>query len=172
VLDPEGPSERFANMYEVVQGLSALEEEGRALAKSVYFYPDTQLVFFEQFYENFFRVSPESKEKFRSVDRAEQKLMMAMAAVRDEFKNFHKSFLTTMNNFVPDQETREQWDNRFMAVTDYMISECVGATGEKKKRVGAVDSANAHRPPGGKTGVETKTPRKKKSKSELIRRAP
>jgi hemoglobin-like flavoprotein len=144
-------------------------------------------VFFEQFYENFFRASPESKEKFRSVDPAEQhqKLMMAMATVRnfrpgnkptsldqvldkhrdkgitrDEFENFHKSFLATMDNFVPDQETREYWSNLFMAVTDYMISECVEPP-HQAKTSGALDRANAFRLRGGKTDVERKTRRKK-----------
>jgi hemoglobin-like flavoprotein len=185
------PSERFPDMYDVVQALYALEEEGRVLAKSVYLSPDIQapgqLVFFEQFYENFFRASPESKKKFRSVDPAEQhqKLMMAMATVRnfrpgnkptsldqvldkhrgkgitrDEFENFHKSFLATMDNFVPDQETREQWNNLFMAVTDYMISECVEPP-HQAKTSGAPDRANVYRLPGGKTDVERKTRRKK-----------
>jgi hemoglobin-like flavoprotein len=146
-------------------------------------------VFFEQFYENFFRASPESKEKFRSVDPAEQhqKLMMAMATVRnfrpgnkptsldqvldkhrgkgitrDEFENFHKSFLATMDNFVPDQETRELWNNQFMAVIDYMISECVEPPGIKQKTSRrALDRANAYRLQGDKTDVERKPRRKK-----------
>jgi serine/threonine protein kinase len=82
------PSGRFANMDEIEQSLYVLEEEGRALAKSVYLSPDTQALgqlqlaaFFEQFYKNFFEASPESKKKFKSVEEQHQKLMMAMSAV-------------------------------------------------------------------------------------------
>jgi hemoglobin-like flavoprotein len=182
------PSERFENMGEVVQRLRDLEEEGRALAKSVYFSPGTltprqlQFRFFEQFYENFFRASPESKKKFKSVEEQHQKLMMAMAAVhnfrpgnsptsldqildkhrgkgitRNEFESFHESFLTTMDTFVSDQEARKEWNNLLAAATSYMISECVGAPGEKQEHVGDPDSANAYRLLGDKTDVEMKT---------------
>jgi hypothetical protein len=81
---------------------------------------------------------------------------------RDEFENFHKSFLATMDNFVPDQETRELWNNQFMAVIDYMISECVEPPGIKQKTSRrALDRANAYRLQGDKTDVERKPRRKK-----------
>ena len=88
------PSKRYDNMDEVVHRLRALEEEGRALAKRVYLPPpDTKaddtlqlkgnVEFFKQFYKTFFRASPDSKEKFKSINQEEQhsKLMMSMAAV-------------------------------------------------------------------------------------------
>jgi hypothetical protein len=81
---------------------------------------------------------------------------------RDEFKNFHKSFLITMNNFVPDTKTREALNDIFKEVTDYMISESVGPPGEKQKCVDAPDSGNAHPLPGVQT-VERRTRRKKTS---------
>ena len=88
------PTERYNSMDEVVHRLRALEEEGRALAKRVYLPPpDTKaddtlqlkgnVKFFKQFYETFFRASPDSVEKFKSINQEEQhsKLMMSMAAV-------------------------------------------------------------------------------------------
>ena len=119
-----------------------------------------QLRFFKQFYENFFRMSPKSKEKFNSVEaEQQQKLLMSMAAVHefrpgnnttkldqildkhrgkgitaDEFESFRKSFLVTMDTFVSDPEDREEWNNLLAAATNYMISKCVGAPGEQQER--------------------------------------
>jgi hemoglobin-like flavoprotein len=184
------PPKRFADMGVVVQRLRDLEEEGRALAKSVYFYQKKKtltphLLFFDKFYEKFFRDSPKSKQRFTHPDKQYQKLMKAMVHVhdfglgknpkslneilgkhrgkgitRDEFESFHKSFLVTMEAFVPDQEAREEWNNLLAAATDYMISECV-APGEQQECVGDPDRANANRLLSDKADVEMKADKEK-----------
>jgi hypothetical protein len=82
---------------------------------------------------------------------------------RDEFKNFHKSFFATLNNFISDTKSRERdaLNEIFREVTDYMISECVGSPGEK--HVSVPDGANANRLPGSKKDVRIKTRCKEKS---------
>jgi serine/threonine protein kinase len=195
------PSKRYHSMDEVVHRLRVLEEEGRALAKRVYFPPpDTKVddtlqlkgnvKFFKQFYETFFRASPDSKKKFKSLDQEEQhsKLMMSMAAVLNfrqgneptsldhildkhrgkgitelEFKKFRESFLATMDSFTnSDQELRKAWDDLFTPVIDYMISACVEPPSAREERgAGDSDGATAHELPGDKPDVEKKTRRRK-----------
>lgn len=132
------PKERYGSMKNVVNELSALEEEGRALAKRVYLAPlDTKadhtlqlkdnMDFFKQFYEAFFQASPDSKEKFNSINQEKQRisLMKSMVAVlnfrpgneptsltdivekhrnkgisKQEFEKFRESFLDTMDKFT------------------------------------------------------------------------
>jgi hemoglobin-like flavoprotein len=168
------PSDRFRNMGIVVEELSGLEEEFRALAKSTYVEPgDTEVPdklgdkFYEQFYQRFFTMSPKSKDKFESVEEQHKKLRGAMAAVlnfrpgnrptslehildthrkmkisNEEFENFHKSFLMTINNLVSEPTTRKAWEDLLKPVTEYMITECA----HRLEVARCTDSASACRP--------------------------
>jgi hypothetical protein len=130
--------DRFENMHDVVQRLSALEAQVPG---------EPQTDFFNYFYEHFFHASPDSKAKFKVPQSVQnEKLMKAMDAVRDfkleggasfneivekhrdykitknEFTAFHESFRLTMDNFVGGQELRRQWDDLFTSAIEYMSS--------------------------------------------------
>jgi hypothetical protein len=99
----DDPKDRFENMKVVVERLEGLEEEARALAKSVYLPPPDKKkppvfgtalpdekrlpkldpAFFKDFYETFLANSSESKERFSLIPLEEQqeKLQKAMEAV-------------------------------------------------------------------------------------------
>ncbi|HMA71066.1 MAG TPA: TIR domain-containing protein [Xanthobacteraceae bacterium] len=182
------PEKRFKDMDEVAQRLQVLETEDRALAKSAYGAGKLHVEFFEEFYKTFFEVSPESKQKFESIDEKKQheKLMMAMVAVLNyspgnkptsldqildkhlcegitegEFDKFQHSFVETlaMDRFKIQKEVRTAWGNLFKPVIEYMKSESTKRMNNGQERVCGAGKANDDWLASNKINVEGKSRR-------------
>lgn len=82
MLQPD-PQDRWPGLQEVVRELGNLEEEARAIAKTVYMDLETSADFFVDFYARFFEKCEEARRKFQGLDMRAQaeKLKDAMIAV-------------------------------------------------------------------------------------------
>jgi serine/threonine protein kinase len=80
----KNPLNRFSSMYEAVQSLRAVEEEGRALSslRLTQKQSDLQLAFVKTFYKKFFAASPESEQRFADKEQQYSKFVAALHAVR------------------------------------------------------------------------------------------
>jgi hemoglobin-like flavoprotein len=123
------PSNRYVDMHEVAKKFAVLEDQGRALAKSVYSRLENKFPgalnlqsnskFFEEFYEAFFATSGKAKATFLELNRTKKeqanKLREAMVAVL-KFREGNDP--TSLENYVKvhrDHKFEEEDYTKFLA---------------------------------------------------------
>jgi serine/threonine protein kinase len=112
------PDDRWNDMGEVVTQLQAVEDEGRALAKSAYMrWIDKDETFFQDFYRSFFesKIAQDSKtlSKFKNHGQQHEYLKKAMAAVLNFNPGNEPTSLRYVVNAHKDKGVTEAELNQF-----------------------------------------------------------
>jgi hypothetical protein len=154
MLEPN-PRDRWPRLQDVVRELGNLEEEARALAKTVYMDLETSPDFFVDFYARFFDKCEGARKKFQGLDMKAQaeKLRDAMIAVLnfregaepttlhgyidvhvkvgvtiEELKAFEECLLESLKLRYPDHKKKvAAWSKLLPPVMEYMRRNCTTA---------------------------------------------
>jgi hypothetical protein len=152
------PQRRWPTLHDVVRELGFLEEEARAIAKTVYMELEDDGGFYEAFYKLFFERCATARQKFDGLDMAKQhaKLQAAMVGVLNfhegaepttlypylavhvtrgvnasELEAFQESLIEMLGRRYPNEPKKvAAWSKLLPPVMEYMKRACSGASGQ------------------------------------------